>query len=119
MTYWLINAWFLLAAVVCAAIAFSLPRIAQRAARRRSLDTRAMLGAFAVVFVLTAVFDNAIIGFGIVDYDPSKISGVRLGFAPLEDFAYTVAAALIVPAVWTLLAKRPDRPERPNRSERQ
>jgi hypothetical protein len=35
------------------------------------------------------VFDNAIIGFGIVDYDESLISGFRLGFAPIEDFAYT------------------------------
>ena len=111
MTYWFINVWFLLAAVLIAVVALLLPRRSQAAGTRTRPDIRAVLGALAVVLILTAIFDNAIIGFGIVDYDPSKISGVRLGFAPLEDFAYTVAAALIVPSVWALLAKRPQRSE--------
>ena len=111
MTYWFINGWFLLAAALIAVVAWRLPRQSQAAGTRTRPDSRAVLGALAVVLVLTAVFDNAIIGFGIVDYDPSKISGVRLGFAPLEDFAYTVAAALIGPSVWALLAKRPHRSE--------
>jgi len=112
MTYWLINIWFLLAAGAIAAVALMAPGRSRGERTRRGPDLRAVWGALAVVLVLTAVFDNAIIGFGIVDYDPSKISGVRLGFAPLEDFAYTVAAALIIPAVWSLLAKRPDRSDR-------
>ncbi|MDR9396362.1 lycopene cyclase domain-containing protein [Pontimonas sp.] len=106
MTYWLINIWFLLAALIIAVVAALWPRLQKGDGRQPGPHFRAMLAALAVVLVLTAVFDNAIIGFGIVDYDPGKISGVRLGVAPLEDFAYTVAAALIVPAVWTMLAKR-------------
>jgi lycopene cyclase domain-containing protein len=52
------------------------------------------------------VFDNAIIGFGLVDYDEALISGIRIGFAPLEDFAYTLAGLMIIPALWHLLARR-------------
>jgi lycopene cyclase domain-containing protein len=59
------------------------------------------------MMLLTAVFDNAIIGFGLVDYDESLISGPRIGFAPIEDFAYTVAALLIIPALWHLMAAYP------------
>ena len=56
--------------------------------------------AAAVMMLLTAVFDNAIIGFGLVDYDELLISGVRIGVAPIEDFAYTLAAVLMIPALW-------------------
>jgi lycopene cyclase domain-containing protein len=62
--------------------------------------------------LMTAIFDNAIIGFGLVDYDEALISGVRIGFAPVEDFAYTVAALLMIPALWHLMAA-PARKTRP------
>ena len=99
MTYLLINSWFLVAVALVAAIAWRggvKPRVA------------GMVGAFVVVGVLTAVFDNAIIGFGLVDYDPEKISGVRLGVAPIEDFAYTLAGAVLIPLLWTALGRRGD-----------
>jgi lycopene cyclase domain-containing protein len=56
--------------------------------------------ALIVMLVLTAIFDNMIIGFGLVDYDPELISGVRIGVAPIEDFAYTVVAMIVVPMLW-------------------
>lgn len=58
------------------------------------------------MMTLTAIFDNAIIGFGLVDYNDALISGIRVGFAPLEDFAYTLAALLLIPALWHLLAPK-------------
>ena len=58
-----------------------------------------------VVIVLTAIFDNVIIAMGIVDYDPAKISGVRVGLAPLEDFSYAIACSLALPGMWVLLRK--------------
>ena len=94
MTYWLINIPFLVAAAVVFAAAIAL---------RKAPAARALLVAAGVMMLLTAVFDNAIIGFGLVDYDESLISGPRIGFAPIEDFAYTVAALLIIPALWHLL----------------
>lgn len=100
MTYWIINIPFLLAAALVLAASIALQR-APRAV--------AWFIAAAVMMVLTAVFDNAIIGFGLVDYDPALISGVRIGVAPLEDFAYTIAALLIVPALWHMMEPRVQR----------
>ena len=34
------------------------------------------------------------------------LSGLRVGLAPLEDFAYPLCAAFLVPAVFTLLPAR-------------
>ncbi|MEY4436711.1 MAG: hypothetical protein RL100_175 [Actinomycetota bacterium] len=59
--------------------------------------------------VLTAIFDNVIVGTEIVAYDATKILGVMIGLAPVEDFAYTIAAALLIPAVWILLGNRKNR----------
>jgi lycopene cyclase domain-containing protein len=58
------------------------------------------------MLLITAVFDNLIVGAGIVAYDPAKISGVMVGWVPIEDFAYTIAAVLIVPSVWSALTNR-------------
>ncbi len=97
MTYWLINIPFVLAAVLVTAAAFAV---------RKRPSTAPWLISAAVMMVLTAIFDNAIIGFGLVDYDDALISGLRLGFAPIEDFAYTVAALLMIPALWHLLGPK-------------
>jgi lycopene cyclase domain-containing protein len=97
MTYWIINIPFLLGAALVLAASIAV---------RRAPRAVAWWIAAAVMMTLTAVFDNAIIGFGLVDYDPALISGVRLGFAPIEDFAYTLAALLIVPALWHMMEPR-------------
>ena len=52
------------------------------------------------MLILTAVFDNFIILAGIVDYDTTKLMGIYVGVVPIEDFAYTVVAVLLVPAIW-------------------
>jgi lycopene cyclase domain-containing protein len=66
----------------------------------------AYLVAMVPMLALTAVFDNLIIASGIVAYDATKILGIFIGLAPIEDFAYTIAAVLIVPSVWSAMAKR-------------
>jgi lycopene cyclase domain-containing protein len=58
------------------------------------------------MMTLTAVFDNAIIGTGLVAYDSELLSGVMVGLAPIEDFAYTLAALMMIPALWHLLEPR-------------
>jgi len=59
-----------------------------------------------VMMALTAVFDNAIIGSGLVAYDPQLLSGIMVGVAPLEDFSYTLAALMMIPALWHLMERR-------------
>ena len=96
MTYTLLNIVFL-AVVALVAIAAV---VARRAPRWRAVGLAAVL-----LLTLTAVFDNVIIGTGIVAYDDSLISGVLIGLAPIEDFAYTVAALVLLPSVWELLRR--------------
>lgn len=97
MTYTLLNIVFL-AVVGLVAIAAV---VARRSPRWRAVGLAALL-----LLTMTAIFDNVIIGTGLVAYDDSLISGVRIGLAPIEDFAYTVAALVLLPAVWELLARR-------------
>ncbi|MCU1440530.1 MAG: lycopene cyclase [Rhodoglobus sp.] len=91
MTYWALNGIFL--AVVAIVVL-----VAARRVRGAAIGLTA-----AVLLVMTAVFDNVMIAVGLVDYEPSRISGVFLGLAPLEDFAYTIAAVVGLPALWSLL----------------
>lgn len=94
MTYWLINAVFLgIVAVVAIA----------SLASRRSPRWRAVGLAAIPLLLMTAVFDNIMIGVGLVAYDPTLISGAFIGIAPIEDFTYAVAAVVLLPALWTLL----------------
>jgi len=104
VTYWLLDLPFL-AIVAVVALAAVLVR---RAPRRRAI------GIVAIVLLLaTAVFDNVLVATGIVGYDPARISGVLVGVAPLEDFAYAVAAVVLLPSLWSLLARRPPDPRQP------
>ena len=97
MTYWALNAVFLsvVAAVALAAV------LSKRAPRWASVGI--VLG---VVLVMTAVFDNVMIGVGLVGYSAEKISGAFVGIAPLEDFAYAVAAVILLPSLWMLFGGR-------------
>jgi lycopene cyclase domain-containing protein len=97
MTYWALNA-VLLGAVAAVALAAVLSR---RAPRWASVGL--VLG---VVLVMTAVFDNVMIGVGLVGYDAAKISGAFIGIAPLEDFAYAIAAVVLLPSLWCLIGGR-------------
>lgn len=100
MSYWALNAVFLLVALAAGtAAAFALK------GRARSRALAAAGGTAAVVLVLTAVFDNLMIAAGLFTYAPDMISGALLGLAPLEDFAYPVAAVLLLPALWILLER--------------
>jgi lycopene cyclase domain-containing protein len=97
MTYWALNAIFLSIAAAVAVLAIAL---------RRPPRWRSLLLALAVVLVMTAVFDNVMIGVGLVGYNASLISGVFVGIAPLEDFAYALAAVVLLTSLWTLLPAR-------------
>ena len=76
--------------------------------RRKKFGRRMLASGIAavVLMALTAVFDNLMIAAGLFTYPPEHLSGLRIGLAPLEDFAYPVCAAFAVPAVYELLARR-------------
>ena len=96
MTYWALNAMFLAVILVVAILA------------ARRLRWPALGVTLAILLVATAVFDNVMISIGLVAYNDSVISGVFIGVAPLEDFAYAIAAVVGLPSLWVLLGRRPD-----------
>ena len=92
-TYLILNVLFIVA--VCLVLKIAPKRI-----------SRAMLITFIALLVLTAVFDNLIILASIVGYDASKILGIYIGVAPVEDFMYSLLAVLLVPTLWNILGRR-------------
>jgi lycopene cyclase domain-containing protein len=61
------------------------------------------------LLIMTAIFDNFIVGSGIVAYNPDTLSGIFIGFAPIEDFAYTLVAAVLIPLTWWWLGSRAEK----------
>jgi lycopene cyclase domain-containing protein len=94
MTYLLLNLFFTAAAIVAGLALYP-----------KRLRKVAMISLMPLL-VATAVFDNLIVGFGIVAYDTSKICGIYVGVVPIEDFCYSIAAVWLVPAVWRWALKR-------------
>jgi lycopene cyclase domain-containing protein len=115
MTYWAVNAVFLAVVAVLGLLALLVARLRSRGtardAGRRRVVAQGALVTTVVLLLLTAVFDNVMIGVGLVGYDEAKISGQFVGIAPLEDFAYSIAALVLLPSVWTLLGGRSTREE--------
>ena len=94
MTYWELNVIFL--GIVSVAVLVGI--VLKRTPRWGAVGLAA-----ALLLVATAAFDNLMISVGLVAYDPDRIQGAFVGVAPIEDFAYTVAAVVGLPALWALL----------------
>lgn len=110
MTYLQLSACFL-AATVAVALALGLM------ARGRGPRPAAVALTIAVLVALTAVFDTVMIGSGLFHYADQHLVGIRIGLAPIEDFAYPLAGALLLPALWALLRRRRSAPADADRAE--
>ena len=71
----------------------------------RASVSRATWWTLGILLAATVIGDNFIVATGIVAYDPTKILGVFIGVAPVEDFAYSLVAATLIPAIWTALKR--------------
>ena len=99
MTFWELTAVFVGAALAAVAAAALTGRL-------RRAHAAAMAASVVVLWILTAVFDNVMIASGLFDYGHDLLSGLYVGLAPIEDFAYPLGSALLLPAVWLLLTGR-------------
>lgn len=97
MSYWALNAIFL--AITAAVVIVGL------IVRRTPHWSWVAIGT-GILLLVTAVFDNVMISVGLIAYNPALISGVFIGVAPLEDFAYALVAGVGLPAVWALIGQR-------------
>lgn len=109
MTYLALSAAFLAVAALGGALA--------AIGTRRRPDAAALGLTALALLLLTAVFDTVMIASGLFHYSPDHLAGVHIGLAPIEDFAYPVAAVLLLPALWTALRSRRTRRDETLRTE--
>ena len=101
MTYPLIVLPFVVVTLLVTLATLRRPRFRQRMASS-ALTALVLVG-------LTLVFDNLMIAVDLFSYPREHLSGLKLGLAPLEDFAYPLCAAFLVPALFTLFAPLPSK----------
>ena len=87
MNYLEMNSWFILPILIWYFARFRTSRLCY--------DRIPLL----ILMLMTAVFDNLIILAGIVSYDESKLSGIKILVAPIEDFAYTLVLVPLIALV--------------------
>lgn len=84
-----------------AAVVLVVTAVLRRPSRRWWLTT----GLTAVaLLVLTAVFDSLMIAVDLYRYEEEALAGVHLGNVPIEDFAWPLVAAMVVPSLMLLLS---------------
>lgn len=94
---------------VAGAVAIAAAVATQRRPRSRRHHLVAAIGvAAAVTLLLTAVFDNIMIAIGLFTYEDDRLLGATVGRVPVEDFAYPLAAAILLPSLWILTGRRSD-----------
>lgn len=69
-------------------------------AKKFSKPSNIWWGTFGLLLGLTLIFDNLAIWLGFFSYNQTLITGVQLGLAPVEDFAYALLACITVPLLW-------------------
>jgi lycopene cyclase domain-containing protein len=105
MTYAGLAGLFLAGSAALLVVAAVLRRPDRAWWRATAATAIAMLG-------LTAVFDNVMIGADLFRFDDGQLSGVMVGLAPIEDFAWPLAAVTALPALLLLIAGPRRRDER-------
>jgi lycopene cyclase domain-containing protein len=105
VTYLQLVAVFLLVSALPLAVA-----VVRRRPGARWWAATALTGVALVV--LTAVFDTIMIGVDLFRYEESVLTGLYIGLAPIEDFAWPLAAVLVIPSLVLLLTPRTPEEER-------
>ncbi len=90
-------------------LAFMVPAVIAAVVLRHRIHWAAVGATTLVLVILTAVFDNVIIGLDIVRYGHEHLLGVYLWLAPIEDFSYSLAGVLLLPALWHVLRRNTER----------
>ncbi|GAB2891528.1 prenyltransferase [Neomicrococcus lactis] len=100
---------YALLSVAFLAIAVTVALILTRAGSslRVKVNMPAVLVAGTALMVLTAVFDTLMIALNLFTYSDALISGIRVGLAPVEDFAYPLATVILLPALWQFMTHHP------------
>lgn len=68
--------------------------------RTRLLTRRAFWVAYAIVLFCQLIVNGLLTGLGIVRYNPAKIIGWRLAWAPVEDLLFGLAMVTLTLSLW-------------------
>ena len=102
MSYLELSGWFIAGAVLIAAVLTALTR--RRGAAAAHLPAMGL--TIIALLVLTALFDSLMIAADLFYYAPEMLVGIYIGLAPIEDFSYPLAGAILLPCLWALLRAR-------------
>lgn len=96
MTYTLLNLIFIAPAVIIAIVAY----------QKNEALFRQSAWLFVPLILMSIFFNNILTSIPIITYDTTKLSGLYLGSAPAEDFAYTLVLVILIPALWSLIREK-------------
>jgi lycopene cyclase domain-containing protein len=71
--------------------------------------SRPVMITMGCMIVLTIVFDSILIAMGFYSYNPAKLMGVYVGYAPVEDLFYIGIAVLVTSSIWKWMEVRSER----------
>lgn len=66
----------------------------------------------ALAVIYTTPWDNYLVANGVWSYDPVLVSGIVLGYVPLEEYLFFVLETLLSGLWWWFLARRLSEPQR-------
>lgn len=81
--------------------------------RTRLVTRRVFWVSYAIIVFFQLIVNGLLTGLEIVRYDPSRIVGLRIVFAPFEDLMFGFAMVLLTLSLW-VWAVRVDAPTRPH-----
>jgi lycopene cyclase domain-containing protein len=69
-------------------------------ARTRLLLRKAFWTAYAIVLIFQLIVNGLLTGLPIVRYDPSRIAGLHVVYAPVEDLLFGFAMVTLTLTLW-------------------
>jgi lycopene cyclase domain-containing protein len=92
--------WLALLAVAASA-AFDLAVLRTNLLRRKSFWT-----AYAILLFFQLIVNGLLTGLRVVRYDPARILGWRIAYAPVEDLLFGFAMVLLTLSLWVWWGRR-------------
>lgn len=83
--------------------------------RTRVLLTRTFWAAYPIILTFQLLSNGVLTGRGVVRYDPTAVTGVRIAYAPVEDLAFGFALVVSTLTIWVRLTRRDGSRPRPDR----
>lgn len=74
--------------------------------RTKLLRRKAFWTAYAIIVFFQLVTNGLLTGLGIVRYNPNRIIGLKIVYAPVEDLLFGFAMILVTLSLWVAWGRR-------------